>query len=148
MFTVPVVAVMLTIQMPIDARATVEQYVTAALGGKTDDAAKLAVEGQSPAKAKKIEEFKHLVAKDKLPLATVLASDGKKYAVAVSDAVKLSKPNADGQDAGVLVFVLVKRDGEWRVKDIDFRDAEKAKKLIDDMKKVMPDAVELKAKKT
>ena len=114
MFTAPVMVVMLTIQMPADARAVAEQYVAAALGGKADDAAKLAAEGQSPSKPKKIEEFKELVGKDKLALATVLASDGKKYALAVSDAVKLAKPNPAGQDAGVLVFVLVKRGDEWR----------------------------------
>src|SRR4051812_24437780 len=81
-----------------DARAIVEQYVAAALGGKTDDAAKLAVEGQSPSKPKRIEEFKELIGKDKLALTTVLASDGKKSALAVSDSVKLTKANPDGTD--------------------------------------------------
>lgn len=148
-FTLPLLAILFTTQAAApDARAVAEQYVAAALAGKTDDAAKLAAEGQSPAKPKKIEEFKAIVGKDKLALPTVFASDGKKYALAVSDPLKLTKANPDGtQPEGVLVFVLVKRGDDWRVKDIDFREPEKAKKLVEDMKKFMPDAAELKPKK-
>ena len=147
--TLPLLAILITTtQTPPDARAVAEQYVAAALAGKTDDAVKLAAEGQSTAKPKKIEEFKDGVGKDKLALPTVLFSDAKKYALAVSDPLKLTKANPDGtQPEGVLVFVLVKRGDDWRVKDIDFRDTEKAKKLVEDMKKLMPDATELKPKK-
>jgi hypothetical protein len=137
--------VLLVPQPATDARSVAEQYVAAALSGKTDDAVKLAVEGQSTAKPKKIEELKEAIGKDKLLLPTVYFSDAKKYALAVSDSVKVNDPK--GAQEGVLVFVLVKRDDGWRVKDIDFRDAAKAKKLVEDMQKLMPDAMELKPKK-
>lgn len=147
--TPTLVLALLTIQAATpDARAVAERYVAAALAGKTDDAAKLAVEDQSTAKPKKIEEFKDAVGKDKLALPTVFASDAKKYALAVSAPLKLAKANPDGtQVEGVLVFVLVKRGDDWRVKDIDVREPEKAKKLVEDMKRLMPDAAELKPKK-
>jgi hypothetical protein len=45
----------------IGARDVVERYIAAALAGKVEDAAALAVKGKSPAKKKRIEELKTLV---------------------------------------------------------------------------------------
>ena len=95
LFTIPLVFVVFPIQLMSDARAVAEQYVAAALEGKTDDAMKLAAEGQSASKPKKIEEFKELVGKDKLPRATVLASDTKKYALAVTDGAIIQHASDD-----------------------------------------------------
>jgi hypothetical protein len=131
----------------LDARGTIELYVTAALAGKVDDAAKLAVHGsspQSPAKKERIEEFKAMVDAKAIKFPTVLA--GKQQAIAVSEGVKLTKAQPDGTDKGVLIFALVKSDDEWLVKDIDFRTEESAKDQVEKFKKKYPDAKNVPSK--
>jgi hypothetical protein len=110
-----------------NARTIIEQYVAAALNGKVDDAVGLAVEGQSPAKKEKVKEFKAWVDAKTVKLPTVWSDDKKGQAIAVSEEVKVTKPQPDGQDKGYLVFALIKSGDKWRVKDIDFRNEEKAK---------------------
>jgi hypothetical protein len=129
-----------------DARQAVEGYVTAALAGKVADAAALAVEGQSPAKTKGIEKFRKLVGAKTLKIDRVLASGKKGRAIAVSEAVKLTKANPDGRDSGVLVFALDKAGDNWLVRDIDFRNAADAKEKVQGFAKKNPDAKEIPAK--
>jgi hypothetical protein len=129
-----------------DPRAAVERYVAAALVGKVDDAVKLAVEGQSPSKKDKVEEFKMMVDAKAVKLPTVFFSAVNGQAIAVSEEVKITKANPDGRDKGHLVFGLVKSGDNWLVKDIDFRTEEKAKDQIEKFKTKHPDAKELPAK--
>jgi hypothetical protein len=129
-----------------DARRAVEGYVAAALTGKVDDAAALAVADQSPAKKKRIEEFQQQLGVKALKVVTVLASAKKGQAIAVSEKVKIIKPNPDGRDTGVLSFKLLKMKDKWLVKDIDFGTEEKAKGKVKEFGKKNPDAKEVPAK--
>jgi hypothetical protein len=126
-----------------NARSTVERYVAAALAGKVDDAVALAVAGQSPSRKERIEEFQALVAAKAVKLPTVWADETKGQAVAVSEEVKITRANPDGRDAGHLTFELIKSGGKWRVKDIDFETAEKAKEQVEKFRKKYADAKEL-----
>ncbi len=125
-------------------REVVESFVAAALEGKVDEAMALAVEGQGPSK-KQIEEFPKLLSVKALKIANVLASDKRAQAIAVSEAVKLTKANPDGRDTGALVFALVKSGDKWLVKDIDFRTEGAAKERLKAFEKKNPDAKELPA---
>lgn len=129
-----------------DARESVEDYVAATLAGKVDDAAALAVADQSPAKKKRIEEFQPLLGVKALKIVTVLTAAKKGQAIAVSEKVKITKPNPDRRDTGVLSFKLVKIKDKWLVKDIDFDTEEKAKGKVQDFGKRNPDAKEVPAK--
>lgn len=125
-------------------RRSVEGYVAAVLAGKADDAKALAVEGQSPAKAKSIEKLKALLNVKTLKISSVHASEKKGQAVAVSEAVKLTKANPDGRDTGCLVFTLVRSGGRWLLKDIDFRTEADAREKVKAFLKKNPDAQEQK----
>lgn len=129
-----------------DARDAIEGYLAAALAGKAESAAALAVEGQSPSKKERIDEFKALVAVDTLKVVRVQASSKKGQAVAISEQVKLTKANPDGRDTGVLSFKLVRVNGKWLLKDIDFDTEAKAREKIDVFKKKNPDAEEVPAR--
>jgi hypothetical protein len=129
-----------------DPRAVAEQYVAAALAGKADDAVKLAVEGQSPSRKDKIEELKASVEAKAVKLPTVFVGAAKGQAIAASEAFKITKANADGLGKGHLVFSLVKSGDKWLVKDIDFRDEEKAKDQVEKFKTKHPDAKESQPK--
>ncbi len=129
-----------------NARDAVEGYVAAALAGKVEDAAALAVEGQSPAKKERIEQFKGLLSVKAFKITRVLVGEKKGQAIAVSEAVKLTKASPDGQDTGCLVFALVKSRDKWLVKDIDFRTEEAAKEKVNGFEKKNPGAKEIPAK--
>lgn len=126
-----------------DPRTVVERYVAAALAGKTDDAVKLAVEGQSPSNKDKIEEFKALVDAKSVRFPTVFVGTTKGQAIAVSEAVKITEADSDGRDTGRLVFALVKSRDQWLVKDIDFRTEANAKEQVEKFKSKNADAKEL-----
>lgn len=129
-----------------NARQIVEQYVAAALAGKTEDAAALARPGQSPSNPERIAEFKTIVNVKALKFPSVLSSEKKSEAVAQSEAVKLPKPTPDGKDQGHVMVTLVRVDGKWRVKDIDFRSEDKAKERMKSFAEANPDAREVPAK--
>jgi hypothetical protein len=128
-----------------NARNAVERYVAAALAGKDEDAAALAVEGKSPAKKKRIEELKRLLGGKALKLPTVLVGETKGEAIAVSESVKLTQANPDGRDTGCLVFGLVKSGDKWLVRDIDFPTAEAAKEKVKGFEKKNRDSKEIPA---
>lgn len=122
-------------------RTTSERYVAAALTGKTDEAADLAVKGaspQSPSKKEWIGEFAKLLdAKTvRFPTAYVAAD----AALVVSEAVKLVMAQPDGTNNGLLVFAVVKSDGRWLVRDIDFRTEESLKAQVESFRKKHPEA--------
>jgi hypothetical protein len=127
----------------IDARNAVEGYVAAALAGRLEDAAALAVEGRSPAQKKRIEEFKGLLGVKALGIARVVVSEKKGRAIALSRAIKLTKTNPDGRDTGCLVFALVESRGRWLLEDIDFRTEEAAREKVEGFQKKNPDAKEI-----
>src|SRR5262249_19405903 len=129
-----------------DARTTVEGYVAAALAGKVEDAAALAVADQAPSKKKRIEEIPKLLGVKKLKITTVLAGETKGEGLAVSEKVKLTKANPDGRDTGVLTFKLVNDKGKWLVRDIDFDTEAQAMEKSKQFGKKNPDAKEVPAK--
>jgi hypothetical protein len=124
----------------------VERYVAGALAGKVDDTAALAVKGKSPTKKKRIEELKTLVGAGTLKLDRVLVGENKGQAIAVSQAVRLTKANPDGRNSGRLVFGLVKSGNHWLVRDIDFPDEEGAKEKVKAFRKKNADAKEIGAR--
>lgn len=128
-----------------DSRTTTERYLAAALAGKTDDAAALAVDGQSPSRKKTVEELKALINANTLKLPTVWADDKKGQAIAVTEEIALMKPTPDGQNKACVIFALVKTDGKWLIKDIDLRSKEKAAEQVESFKKRCVDAKELPA---
>src|SRR5262249_10189113 len=106
-------------------REVTEAYLAAALTGKPADAAKLAVEGQSPSREKTAEGMKSFLGVEKVPVAKVLASDAKGRAIAVSGRVKVK--DSDGTEvSGCVCLSLTKTADGWRVKDIDFTSEETA----------------------
>jgi hypothetical protein len=111
-----------------------------------DEAAALAVEGQSPAGKERIEEFRNLLGVKALRIAVVQASEKAGRAAAVSERVKLTKANPDGRDVGCLSFQLVQVDGRWLLKDIDFDTEARAKEKLEAFVKKHPDAKELPGK--
>jgi hypothetical protein len=129
-----------------NARAVVEGYVAAALAGKVKDAGALAVGGRSPAKKERIEEFKVLLGRKSLEIARVLVGEKKGQAIALSEAVKLTKANPDGRDTGYLVFALVKSKDQWLLADIDFRTEQAAREKFEEFQKKNPDAKEIPAR--
>src|SRR5262249_37766414 len=100
----------------LDARQVAEAYVAAALLANAAEAAALAEPGQSPAGKERIQEFKELVGAKALKLVSVHATDTQGRALAVSEPVRLTKANPNGQDKGALLFTLKKVDGKWLVR--------------------------------
>jgi hypothetical protein len=133
-------------QPKANARTALEGYVAAALAGKVDDAAALAVEEHSAAKKKRIKELKDLLSVKVLKISSVLAGEKKGEATAVSDAVQLTKANPDRRDRGRFVFALVKSGKRWLVKDVDFRSEQGVKDKVKQFEKKNPDAKEIPAR--
>lgn len=129
-----------------DAKTVAEQYVAAALAGKFEEAAGLGVEGKSPGRKEKVEEFKSLVDAKTVKLPAVWSDDKKGQAIAVSEEVKLTKAQPDGTDKGCLVFALIKTGDKWQVKDIDFGSEAQAKDQVSRFKQKNPDAKEMSSK--
>ncbi|QJW96550.1 hypothetical protein [Frigoriglobus tundricola] len=127
-------------------RQVAEKYLAAALADKPEEAIPLALEGRSTAEPETIKKLREVVAGQKLSLPTVLFSDKKGYALAVSDEIAVPEGANQANNRGVLVFTLKKNaGGAWLVKDIDVRGAKateeevkKAKKLFEDGKEIPP----------
>lgn len=131
-------------KQPPNPRQVAEKYLAAALSGKSDDAVKFAKEGKSPAKPKTVSKLAELVGAKKLALPTVLLSDKKGYAIAVSEEFPYTKKMPDGAERGVLCITLEKnKDGVWLVKDLDLRSATEAAELLKKAKKLFEDGKEL-----
>ncbi len=127
-------------------RQVTEKYLAAAIAGKPEEAIQFAAEGRSTAKPETIKKLQEVVGGQKLSLPTVLFSDKKGYALAVSDEIPVPEEANQANNRGVLVFTLKKNtNGAWQVKDIDIRGAKaieeevkKAKKLFEDGKEIPP----------
>lgn len=124
-------------------RQVAESYLAAALAGKPDDAVKFAEAEKSPAKPENVTKLKERIALDKLALETVIVSEKKGYALAVSAKLKFPKVGGDAR----LLFTLKQVKGAWVVKDIDVRESAEGEKRIADAKALYEDAKELPAKK-
>lgn|GEM_PF-6511318 len=131
-------------KQPLNPRQVAEKYLAAALAGRSDDAVKFAKEGKSPAKPATAKKLAELVGANKLTLPTVLLSDKKGYAIAVSEEFQYSKKLPDGSERGVLRITLEKsKDGVWLVKDLDVGPATEAAELLKKAKKLFEDGKEL-----
>lgn len=125
-------------------RQVAEKYLALALADKPEEAAKLGQEGKSTARPEKVREIKQVLKAEKLALLTVLVSEKKGYALAVSEEVKFPRKGSGPPESGVLIVTLVKnKDGTWQVKDIDARDRKEAEKRVEEAKKRYDDAKEL-----
>jgi len=123
-----------------DARQTVESYLAAVLAGKVDAAAALALPGSSEGSKKRIEEYKELIAAKTIKVASSHASAKQGRAFVVTEEVKLARAQPDGRDKGPLLIKLSKKDGEWLVRDVDFKTEEAAKKELKQFLDRFPDA--------
>jgi hypothetical protein len=127
-----------------DARQVAEKFLALALAGKPEEAAKLGREGQGPSRPEKVREIKKATGVARLALPTVLVSEKKGYALAVSEEVKFPTTKPGEPQSGVIILTLKKnKDGAWRVKDIDARDTKEAAKRVEEAKKKFADAKEL-----
>jgi hypothetical protein len=125
-------------------REVAEKFLALALADKPEEAAKLGLEGKSPSRAEKVKEIKMATGAEKLELPTVLVSEKKGYALAVSKEVKFPNAKPDRPQSGVIILTLEKnKDGAWRVRDIDGRDKKEGEKRLEEMKKVLKDWKEL-----
>lgn len=100
----------------LDARETAEAFFRAAVAGEVDEA-RSHVDPQKVS-AKKVGEIRQIGLK-RVDISTVLA--GETEALVVSEPVTVPK-----EGKGHLLLDVRKKDGRWRVRDIDFRSAEEA----------------------
>lgn len=129
-----------------NARETLESWIAAALAGEVGKATPLADPRTSLAAERGVKEFQKILGVKALKIPTVYLSEKKGQAAAMSEAVKLTKADPDGRDSGVLSFKLVREQGKWLLKDIDFDTKEKATEKIKAFRKKYADAKELPPK--
>ncbi len=129
-----------------DPRQTVEAYLGAVVAGKMEEAAALAIPNQKPESKKRAEGLKELVGKKHIPLVSVYASESGGRAIALSEFVRLAKPNFDGQDQGRLVITLNKRDADWLIRDIDLVGEDRGKDRMSDFPQRYADAKEVRGR--
>lgn len=127
-----------------DPRQVAEKYLAAVFADKVDAAVKLAEPEKSPADPDKIRRLKAGLDVKTLAIPTVIFSDDKGYALAVSEEVKLPQKKPTDPARGVLLVAVRKtKDGAWRVRDVDVLSAAEAAKRIEEAKKAFADAKEL-----
>ena len=130
-------------------RQVVERYLSAALAGKFDAAVTFVAEGNKFAEPENARKLKELITAKSLALPTVLVSDKRGYAMAVSAPVALPEEPSGGADRGCLIFTLKKaKDGKWVLKDIGVRSADEAAKRVKELKKADANAKGLPATKS
>ncbi len=123
-----------------DVRVAVEAWSAAALAGKTDEAAALAVSGTSPGSDETIESLRQLLDGQSLDIYTVIANSTTGNALAISHRLTLPEPDPDGRSTGRLVFTLTRNSGKWLLSDVDFDSLEEAAEKIEAFGQEDPDA--------
>jgi RNA polymerase sigma factor (sigma-70 family) len=118
----------------LDARQTAEAFFRAAVAGE----ARAHADPQKVS-AKKVGEIRQIGLK-RVDISTVLAAETE--ALVVSEPVEVPK-----EGKGHLLLDVRKKDGRWRVRDIDFRTAEDALARQRDFLEGHPDARPIRAKK-
>ena len=108
-------------------RSTIEAYLAAALAGKVDEAVSLATEDNEASSDSTLQDFQAMFDVKKIKVPTDWMGEKNGRAIAVTEQVKITEPNPDGQDTGRLVFDLVKAKDKWRVDTVGFDTDEKAK---------------------
>lgn len=127
----------------LNPRQAAEKYLAAALADKPEEAIKFAVPEKAAADPAEVRKLKVFDA-TKIALPTVVASDKKGYALAVSEEIKFPQKKPTDPARGVLIVKLQKnKDGVWQVRDLDARPAEEAAKRVKEAKEVFEDAKEL-----
>ena len=121
----------------LDARQTAEAFFRAAVAGEVDEARSHA--DPQKVSAKKVGEIRQIGLK-RVDISTVLAAETE--ALVVSEPVEVPK-----EGKGHLLLDCAKKDGRWRVRDIDFRTAEDALARQRDFLEGHPDARPIRAKK-
>ncbi|MBO0701132.1 MAG: WD40 repeat domain-containing protein, partial [Zavarzinella sp.] len=100
----------------LDARQTAEAFFRAAVAGEVDEA-RSHVDPQKGS-AEKVAEIRQIGLK-RVDISTVLSAETE--ALVISEPVTVPK-----EGKGHLLLDVRKKDGRWRVRDIDFRSAEEA----------------------
>ena len=117
-----------------NARQTVEAFLDAAIAGKVEDALANATISEN-----KVKDFQKAGIK-RVDISIVLADD--------SEALTISEPiDLDKEGKGHMLLYLLKKDGRWKVRDIDFEPAEKAIRKQRDFLESHPEAKAVKARK-
>jgi hypothetical protein len=117
-----------------DARQTVEAFLDAAIAGKVEQAL-----GNATISENKVKDFQKAGIK-RVDISIVLADDSE--ALTISEPIELDK-----EGKGHMLLYLLKKDGRWKVRDIDFEPAEKAIRKQRDFLESHPEAKAVKARK-
>lgn len=81
-----------------------------------------------------------------LKIVSVHVSGNRGRGIAVSEAVKFTKTNADGLDSGVVVFELTRVGDQWQLNDVDFESDERAAQKLKKFQDEFADATEIPGK--
>jgi hypothetical protein len=122
---------------PPDARQTAEAFLDAAVAGKVEEARAHADTGAIS--ENKVRDFQKAGIK-RVDISVALAGDTE--ALIISEPIEMEK-----EGKGHVLLELRKKDGRWRVRDIDFEPSEKAIRKQRDFLESHPEARAVKAKK-
>jgi RNA polymerase sigma factor (sigma-70 family) len=122
----------------LDARKTASAFLDAAIAGKVEDARAHA--DPNTISENKVKDFQEAGIK-RVELSIVLADDAE--AMAISETIELEK---DRKKAHLLLY-LRKKDGRWRVRDVDFEPSEEAFRKQRDFLEGHPEAKTVKVRK-
>ncbi len=117
-------------------RQVTAAYITAAVAGKTADAAALSAPDHMPGRAATVEALHRAFGKKGPAVARVATSEAKGRAVVVTETFLVPRRERDGSDRAVLVVTLAKLGVNWRLKTVAFDTEDGAKKAIDDARRV------------
>jgi RNA polymerase sigma factor (sigma-70 family) len=120
-----------------DARKISQLFLTAAAGGKIEEARSYA--DHNHISEDKVKDFQQAGFK-RVDISTTLAGDTD--ALTISEPVELAK-----EGKGHVLVYLRKKDGQWKVRDIDFEASEKALRKQRDFLESHPEAKAVKAAK-
>lgn len=127
-----------------DPRWVAEWFAGHTLAGRADVVSDVWAADDEQSRLQKAGQFKGLIVGTAVKCPTVWADATAGRAIAVSNTVKLSKPQPDGTDTGQLVFTLVKAKTGWRIRDVDVRPAKQATAAVDTFRRKNPTATEAK----
>lgn len=123
---------------PADARGAAEAFVAAVLAGETADAAAFTTSKRAASK-EWMEEFRNVVGVESLDIESVRVKEMGGIGLAVSPAIKLTKPHPDVGETVRVVLQLAVDGGAWKVRDVDLWSDVDARKAIERYQEEYPD---------
>jgi hypothetical protein len=108
---------------PLDAVQTAKKFLDDGLNGRAKEAAELGEPGKAYSREDKIKKSFGVLDAKRIRLVRVVADE--EFALAITEPVKETKRN----QSGALSIQLVKKDGRWLIRDVDFGDEQADKNL-------------------